>query len=145
MADILAILENIEDNILKTRLEKLSTKGFARYRVVAEIFEGVIDRKYLDKINQFLKTEDYYQSFIFFYIEILEDFQQTLKIGKFNNEQALFLIFSSFIYEDKDYKNLLKTIKENLDFNLLKVLKNQLDLTINTEKIENNIKNLLNF
>ncbi len=145
LADVLITVDKKNITDFKEKLINLSTKGFARYRVNLEIFDSIINEAYSNKAKDFKEEVKPYSSFMIYYSEILKDFEETLKIGRFNNEFAIFLIFSNFIFEDKKYKNLLEKIREKIKLDLIDELIKSFKLDINKERLKGNIKNVLTF
>jgi len=145
LADVLNIVDKNDFVNFRERFINLSTKGLARYKIKTDIFEGVISENYLKKINDYKNEVKPFKSFKEYYLSVLEDFEETLGIGRFNNEFALFLIFSSFIFESREYRDLLKEIKEKIKLDLIDEIIENCNLDINKERLKGNIKNILIF
>jgi len=143
LADVLITVDKKNITDFRERFINLSTKGFARYRVKVEVFDNIINDVYLSKAKGYMEELSPYNSFLMYYLKTLEDFEKTLQIGRFNNEFALFLIFSNFIFEDSNYKDLLKEIRERIKLDLIDKLIGSFKLEVNKERLKGNIKNLL--
>jgi len=145
LADVLITVDEKNTDDFKERFINLSTKGFARYRVKIEVFDNIINEIYLSKAKGYMEDVSPYNSFLTYYLKTLEDFEKTLQIGRFNNEFALFLIFSNFIFEDSKYRDLLEEIRKKIKLDLIDELVESFKLDINKERLKVNIKNILRF